>query len=68
MADQKGKNMKTYRKFIESRKKEWCGAKVLYKNEEYCVVDVDYNGFLLINKKGKHTDTTAVSILDIFRK
>ena len=37
----------------------------MYENEKYNVVDVDYNGMLLIDKKARFTDTTAVSILHV---
>lgn len=32
----------------------------MYAGEIYQVVDVDYNGCLLINKKAEFTDTTAI--------
>lgn len=57
--------MRTYREWIDSLKKEWIGSNVLYENKKYNVVDVDYNGFLLINKKGAHTKTTAVAIHNV---
>lgn len=60
--------MCTYREYIEKLKNEWIGQTVIYENEKYNVVDVDYNGFLLINKKARFTDTTAVSILNIIRQ
>lgn len=42
-------------------KKEWVGKKVSFEGKQYEVVDVDYNGALMINKKARFTDTTAVS-------
>mgnify|MGYP003289631978 CR=1 FL=1 len=54
--------MGTYREWIEKLKSEWIGKTVIYENEKYNVVNVDYNGMLLIDKKAKHTDTTAISI------
>lgn len=57
--------MKTYREWIDSLKKEWIGSNVLYKNQKYNVVDVDYNGFLLIDKKAAYTKTTAVAIHNV---
>lgn len=60
--------MGTYREYIEKLKNEWVGQTVIYENEKYNVVDVDYNGFLLIDKKARFTDTTAVSVLNIIRQ
>lgn len=57
--------MGTYREYIEKLKSEWIGKSVIYENETYSVVDVDYNGMLLIDKRAKHTDTTAVSIASV---
>lgn len=51
----------TYREYIEKMKKEWVGKKVSFEGEQYVVIDVDYNGALMINKKARFTDTTAVS-------
>lgn len=49
-----------YRDHIEEMKKKWIGSRVLFDGMPYTVVDVDYNGSLLIDKKAKFTDTTAV--------
>lgn len=54
--------MGTYREYIERLKQAWIGKVVLFENEEHTVVDVDYNGSLLIDKKARFTDTTAVGI------
>lgn len=51
---------KSYKDWIRQRKLEWVGKKVTYEDQEYTVVDVDYNGFLLIDKPARFTDTTAV--------
>ena len=51
----------TYREYIEKMKEEWVGKKVSFECKQYVVVDVDYNGALMINKKAIFTDTTAVS-------
>lgn len=56
-----------YKDYIASRKREWIGKQVLYQGEKYTVVDVDYNGMLLINKPAKFTETTAISPLNIER-
>lgn len=50
-----------YRDMIDGMRKEWTGKDVLFRGEAYKVVDVDYNGGLLINKKARFTDTTAVA-------
>ena len=52
----------TYKEYIEGLKKKWIGRDVLFEDERRKVVDVDYNGMLLIDKKARFTDTTAVSI------
>lgn len=46
-------------------KKQWIGKTVIYENEKYKVIDVDYNGLLLIDKKARWTDTTAVSTTSV---
>ena len=57
--------MGTWKGYIEKLKKEWIGKEVIFENEKHKVVDVDYNGALLIDKKARMTDTTAVGISDI---
>lgn len=57
--------MGTWKGYIEKMKKEWIGKEVIFENEKHKVVDVDYNGALLIDKKARMTDTTAVGISDI---
>lgn len=52
--------MGTYREYIEDLKREWIGKSVWFENEKYKVVDVDYNGGLVIEKKARFTDTTVV--------
>lgn len=49
-----------YKKWIEEQREKWIGEKVIYEGREYTVIDVDYNGGLLIDKKAQFTDTTAV--------
>lgn len=51
-----------YKEWIAEKRKEWIGKKVIYEGNEYTVVDVDYNGALLINKLAQFTDTTAVAM------
>ena len=55
----------TYREYIEEMKTKWIGKKVRFEGKEYTVVDVDYNGGLLINKPNYYTEsytspTTAI--------
>lgn len=50
-----------YRDMIDGMRKEWIGKEVLFQGGSYKVVDVDYNGGLLINKRARFTDTTAVA-------
>lgn len=57
--------MGTYKEYINKLRTEWNGKTVIYENKTYSVIDVDYNGMLLIDKKAKHTDTTAVSITSV---
>lgn len=49
-----------YRDFIQNLKSTWIGKQVTFEGGKYTVVDVDYNGCLLIDKKAQFTDTTAV--------
>ena len=49
-----------YKDWIEEMKTKLIGQKVIYEEHEYTVVDVDYNGGLLINKPAQFTETTAV--------
>lgn len=53
--------MGTYREWIESLKRKWIGKQVKFEDNIYNVVDVDYNGFLLIDRKARYTETTAVA-------
>ena len=53
--------MRTYRQYIDDLKQKWVGKIVSYQGERFRVVDVDYNGGLLINKPQRFTETTAVS-------
>lgn len=51
-----------YRDYIEGLRKEWRGKRVRYEGKTYTVMDVDYNGALLIDKPAQFTDTTAIAI------
>ena len=57
--------MGTWKEYIDELKRQWIGKEVVYENEKHRVVDVDYNGMLLIDKKARKTDTTAVAISTI---
>ena len=65
MQGESEKDMGTYREWIESRKNEWIGKRVKFEGEIYNIVDVDYNGFLLIDRKARYTETTAVAVRHI---
>ena len=58
---QKGryKNM-TWKQRILTLKAEFTGRKIEYLGCVYTVIDVDYNGAILIDLKANHTMTTAV--------
>jgi len=55
----------TYKEWIEKLKNEWIGKSVIYENKKYNVVDVDYNGMLLIDRRAHYTDMMAISILSV---
>lgn len=54
-----------YRDYIRRLRNFWVGLHVRYEGAEYTVLDVDYNGYLLIDKPAKFTDTTAVDYLQV---
>ena len=49
-----------YKDWVLKIKEQYVGKEVIYENNKYKVVDVDYNGMLLIDKKAIFTDLTAV--------
>lgn len=49
-----------YSDYIKELKAKWYGKDVMYEGEWYRIVGVDYNGCLLIDKRAKFTDYTAV--------
>lgn len=55
----------TYKDYINELKNKWIGKIVEYEGNKYNVVDVDYNGMLLIDKKAVYTETTAINICSI---
>lgn len=52
-----------YNQFISKLRSNLIGKKVIYAgdNNVYTIVDVDYNGALLIDKPARFTETTAVA-------
>lgn len=50
-----------YREWIENLRRFWIGRRVKYAGEDHIVVEVDYNGMLLIDKPAQFTPTTAVA-------
>lgn len=55
---------KSYKEWIEELRAEWIDAEVIYSGARYRVLDVDYNGGLLIDKPAQFTEDTAVPIMD----
>lgn len=51
----------TYKELVERDRREWTGRTVEYEGRAYKVIDVDYNGAIMIDLPGRFTDTTAVS-------
>ena len=51
----------TYREGIEAMRRQWRDRKVIFEGTVYTVLDVDYNGSLLIDKPDEFKATTAVS-------
>lgn len=51
-----------WKEFIEKERKTYIGRKVKYEDKIYTVVDVDYNGVILIDKQAKFTPTTAIGL------
>lgn len=54
-----------YSEWIDTIKDKWIGKTVRFQGKTYTVVDVDYNGALLIDKKAEFTDTTAVAVTQL---
>lgn len=53
---------KDYKEWVAEMRSKWIGQEVEFEGRKYNVVDVDYNGALLINKPAEFTDTTAVPV------
>ena len=52
----------TWREYIEKERKTYIGRKVKYEDKMYTVVDVDYNGVIMIDKHADFTSTTAIGL------
>lgn len=52
--------MGSYKDYIKALKVGWVGKEIVYEGHTYKVMDVDYNGMLVINKKAEYTDMTTV--------
>lgn len=51
----------TWAEYIAKLRAEWNGRKVIYQGEQHTVVDVDYNGGLLIDRETMYNKTTAIA-------
>ena len=51
----------TYKEGIEAMRRQWRDREVIFEGAVYTVLDVDYNGSLLIDKPDEFKATTAVS-------
>lgn len=54
----------TYKELVAEDKARFIGKKVKYEGGIYKIVDVDYNGALMIDKESRFTATTAISRFD----
>ena len=57
--------MSSYQEYLRSMYAKYIGAQVRYNGRLYKVIDVDYNGFLLIDIPSDHAETTAVNLNQI---
>ena len=57
--------MTGYQEYLRSQYAKYIGAQVRYNGLLYKVIDVDYNGFLLIDIPSDHAETTAVNLNQI---
>lgn len=53
---------------IAQMRAEWTGRKVIYQGEQHTVVDVDYNGGLLIDRETMYNKTTAIETYMLDKK
>ena len=54
-----------YQESLWSQYAKYIGAQVRYNGRLYKVIDVDYNGMLLIDIPSDHAETTAVNLNQI---
>lgn len=57
--------MTGFQEYCRSYYAKYIGRKVKYQGRLHTVVDVDYNGFLLIDIPTDYAETTAVIIADV---
>lgn len=57
--------MSSYQEYLRSMYAKYIGAQVRYNGRLHKVIDVDYNGMLLIDIPSDHAETTAVSLNQI---
>ena len=55
----------TYKELVAEDRARFIGKKVKCEGEIYTIVDVDYNGALMIDRETRFTDTTAISRFDL---
>ena len=53
-----------WKDYINGLRGKYIGTKVYYRNEQHTIVDIDYNGCPLIDKRAQFTETTAVDFCD----
>ena len=54
----------TYKELVAEDRARFIGKKVKYEGGIYTIVDVDYNGALMIDRETRFTATTAISRFD----
>lgn len=57
--------MTSYHEYLRSMYTKYIWARVRYNGRLYSVIDVDYNGMLLIDIPSDHAETTAVNLNQI---
>jgi len=55
----------TYREMIRRMRDKWIGREVQFSGTKYRVIDVDYNGCLVIDKPAQFTETTVIGVYQI---
>ena len=63
-SSRKGTKM-TYKEMINRMRNDWIGRKVQFGGRKYRVIDVDYNGCLVIDKPAQFTETTVIGVHQI---